>query len=580
MNRRYVRCVKLDKRRSGNSPIEENGVLYDEQYGLYWEIKSLDSQSFNFAGRQFKRDEFYTDYINYLNEIKFGGFADWRVPLQAELKTLLDYSRIAPAYDMAAFDFLQAGEYWCGPQKSGDRTDVGWIVNFNLGAATLRSNELSSFGLAVRGECRLTKPDRFVDNGDGTVTDKALGLMWQQAQNDRCSYDDIQKMLLDYELAGHRDWRLPTMQELTAFFDESYADDSWYYNQFFECNRLKPPILQHIAADLFEESYVWVKNFMFGYDGYYAERTMPLCWRLVRDNRESGENMFQMPESGQRTEFTICGEPTSKIRSTGNAEFRFSKMPAGILDENTGLYYSPSQDINQLFTYDEALMYIRKLNDKYYGGRSDWRLPCCDELRMIADYSGTAPAAAPALRQIITADFYWTDDVHAFKPEMAWAMYMGYGCVVPLNQKQRYRLVAVNGGYINLADKTSGRYLTDEQTVTDTFTGRMWLRHELPPMSVQEWSEWLKNNQPAGFADWRMPDMKELSTLICREYPDGSWFDTRLFPDINNCGSIFLMAAETFSGVFNWGVNIKLGYDGYYADRVNGKYLIKPVRNI
>lgn len=581
MNKQYIRCVELKKNQTAVCPFGGNGVLHDERYGLYWEIKSSDEQAFQFAGRQFSRKEFYLDYIQKLNEMRFGGYADWRVPLQAELKTLLDYSRTAPAFDSAAFDFLRHGEYWCGPFESGRRSDVGWIVHLNIGSATLRHETLPAYGLAVRGECRLTQPDRFIDNGDGTVTDRATGLMWQQAQNERLSYLAVMELLKNYELAAYRDWRLPTMQELTTIFDESCEDGSWYYNRFFECDRLKPPVLQHLTSDIFEDSYVWVKNFLFGYDGYYAEKTMPLCWRLVRDARTDAAPSFRLPESGQRAVFTPSGERTQQKRQGSCASFRFREVASGILDENTGLCYAvPRSDGDALFTYDEAVQYVKKLNEASYGGRGDWRLPCCDELRMIVDYSGGVIAAPLPLQNHLVAAFYWTGDAHAVKSDMAWAFYMGYGCVVPLHKQQRYRLLPVSGGYVKLADKPLSRYRIEEATVTDTYIGRMWLRHELSPMTVQEAESYLKEQRPAGFADWRLPDMKELSTLVCREYPNGAWFYDQLFPDLKNAGGMFILAAETFNGVFNWGVNLKFGYDGYYADRQCGRYLIKPVRNV
>ncbi|MEC7640642.1 MAG: DUF1566 domain-containing protein [Nitrospinota bacterium] len=67
----------------------------------------------------------------------------------------------------------------------------------------------------------------FIDNRNGTLTDKKSGLMWQKTD----SYHDLKKGLnwydaLDYVMqkngegfAGYRDWRLPTMAELKTLWD-------------------------------------------------------------------------------------------------------------------------------------------------------------------------------------------------------------------------------------------------------------------------------------------------------------------------------------------------------------------------
>lgn len=63
---------------------------------------------------------------------------------------------------------------------------------------------------------------RFVDNGDGTVTDNCTGLMWQMdTGNDgvalaRC---DALAYCESLELAGHGDWRLPNLRELQSLLD-------------------------------------------------------------------------------------------------------------------------------------------------------------------------------------------------------------------------------------------------------------------------------------------------------------------------------------------------------------------------
>ncbi len=59
-------------------------------------------------------------------------------------------------------------------------------------------------------------PLSYTDNGDGTVTDNNTGLMWQQADDgiERTWVDAI-SYCSNLSLAGHTDWRLPDVHELT-----------------------------------------------------------------------------------------------------------------------------------------------------------------------------------------------------------------------------------------------------------------------------------------------------------------------------------------------------------------------------
>jgi hypothetical protein len=69
---------------------------------------------------------------------------------------------------------------------------------------------------------------RFVDNGDGTVTDNATGLMWQKASvgehSDAFTWGEAIDYCAGLELAGHTDWRLPNVRELESLVMYDKAD--------------------------------------------------------------------------------------------------------------------------------------------------------------------------------------------------------------------------------------------------------------------------------------------------------------------------------------------------------------------
>jgi hypothetical protein len=65
----------------------------------------------------------------------------------------------------------------------------------------------------------------FVDNSDGTVTDKATGLMWQRSGSAsslrNSGAKEYIKRLNQERFAGHSDWRMPTVEELASLLERS-----------------------------------------------------------------------------------------------------------------------------------------------------------------------------------------------------------------------------------------------------------------------------------------------------------------------------------------------------------------------
>lgn len=71
----------------------------------------------------------------------------------------------------------------------------------------------------VRGNTDYGKND-FVDNGDGTITDNATGLMWQQDDDGTArDWEESLEYAEGLELAGHDGWRLPSSKELQGIVD-------------------------------------------------------------------------------------------------------------------------------------------------------------------------------------------------------------------------------------------------------------------------------------------------------------------------------------------------------------------------
>src|SRR5690242_11194126 len=58
-------------------------------------------------------------------------------------------------------------------------------------------------------------------NGDGTVTDRATGLLWQQTDGGEMTWERAREYCGGLTLAAKSGWRLPTNQELFGILDHN-----------------------------------------------------------------------------------------------------------------------------------------------------------------------------------------------------------------------------------------------------------------------------------------------------------------------------------------------------------------------
>lgn len=119
--------------------------------------------------------------------------------------------------------------------------------------------------------------ERFTDNGDGTVTDHQLGVMWAKTDNQGDINWKQANLWVKYTFsdtieAKYDDWRLPTLAELQSL----YVYDKNYEGYETDCG-MRVEIVSDIQLSCgwvwtSETSAIQAKTFNFNRGYYYSDR--------------------------------------------------------------------------------------------------------------------------------------------------------------------------------------------------------------------------------------------------------------------------------------------------------------------
>ena len=240
-----------------------DGTITDNVTGLMWE-------------KGFVRCNF-DDAQNFANNATTGGYKDWRVPTIKELYSLIDFTgsqgfgrpeESTPPAD--AVPFINTGYFDFEYPSAGRYIDVQFISSTEY-VGMVMNNQKAFFGVnfadgRIKGYPQMGRPQKFagtevegwhlrlvrgntsygknsyVDNGDGTITDSATGLMWMQCDsgdkeitglmsgytynNGSLNWEEALYFAENIEYAGYKDWRLPSAKELQSIVDYTRTPDA------------------------------------------------------------------------------------------------------------------------------------------------------------------------------------------------------------------------------------------------------------------------------------------------------------------------------------------------------------------
>jgi hypothetical protein len=221
------------------------------------------------------------DFIDALNSEHFGGYSDWRMPTVQELAFLANYSipTPGPAIETNYFQHTQSNVYWSSTTFS-DNKYFAWGISFKNGDDFYGGKNQSHFIRAVRGaESSFTGlsnfmqistemtagSDRYVDNKDGTISDKNTGLMWQQLPpTEKKTWEQALSYCENLTLGNKSDWRMPNQKELRSLVDYSKANPSIHTTYF--PNTFTDDIFWSSTTNASTTNLAWGIKFEYGND--------------------------------------------------------------------------------------------------------------------------------------------------------------------------------------------------------------------------------------------------------------------------------------------------------------------------
>ncbi len=172
----------------------------------------------------------YHEGVQYCKNLSLGGYDDWRMPTMKEGHTIAHYATARPTIWQKYFSDTDPGlpgygdrgkgGMWGGP-LGPDHNNSGWHLGFidghmmgypRTGYKTTRCVRADNNGVYFL-------PD-FVDNGDGTVTDRVTDLIWlKETDGKKRAWEPSIQYCENLVFAGHSDWKLPHNKELSSLVD-------------------------------------------------------------------------------------------------------------------------------------------------------------------------------------------------------------------------------------------------------------------------------------------------------------------------------------------------------------------------
>ncbi|MEI6577147.1 MAG: DUF1566 domain-containing protein [Bacteroidota bacterium] len=245
-----------------------------------------------------------------------------------------------------------------------------------------------------------------------------------------------------------------------------------------------------------------------------------------------------------------------------------------VFDNNTGLTWMSSPNTSNSkpvktdrMTFSAAQIWVTTVNGLNYGGYNDWRIPTIKEIYSLYSSRGTDPSSYIGTDLSVLTPFI---DTNYFKYKWGNTALGERLIDQQYASKTTFILNPSGSGYqklfaVNFADgRIKGYDMTDalsglpktfyfqlvrgpltyginnfvdngDQTISDTNTGLMWSKND--NWAALNWSDaltWVQTQNTTnylGYNDWRMPDVKELQSIV--NYSNSPDYNSLAAIDVN-----------------------------------------------
>lgn len=236
-----------------------------------------------------------------------------------------------------------------------------------------------------------------------------------------------------------------------------------------------------------------------------------------------------LPDTGQFSDYTgVFGEDgdyeINPPSYTGNSD-------GTVTDHVTGLMWQ-MQDGGEM-TWEDSVSYSESLT---LAGYDDWRLPTDVELFSIQDHGQSNPSINTAYFTATDADYWWSGTVSQENSSRIWVTNAGGGLgdhpkdeTISAGGSRKFHVRCVR---MISTENSVTRALQDngDGTVTDLSTGLIWQKEAYDATTWEDALSYSEGLELAGFADWRLPNIKELQSISDARYVNPS-MDTSAFTD-------------------------------------------------
>jgi serine/threonine protein kinase len=336
-----------------------------------------------------------------------------------------------------------------------------------------------------------------------TWTDPATGLMWAKKDNgSSVNWQQATDYCRNLQLAGHADWRLPTIDELQGIYDPNVHNGYWHVKGNLQLSDWPwSSSLENASRGAWAFNYDFGTRYLIGL--YLDDNGRALC---VRGSVSKGPTPAVNPAPVAPPPAPAGGMQPIALTWT---------------DPATGLMWT-KKDNGKDVNWQQATGYCRNLQ---LDGHSDWRLPTIDELQGIYDAN---------------ADGWHVKGKLQMSERMQWSSSQenasGVAWLFPFTNGQRYSTLlrysvnrralcvrgsesksptpAVNPAPVAPPPIPTGGTQSGTLTWTDPATSLMWAKKDNgSDVNWQQATDYCRNLQLAGHSGWRLPNIDELQGI-------------------------------------------------------------------